>query len=932
MTVEPRSSTSGDAPRSRAGWRGDRRWRVWCAVLAAATAAFTVAVGTGAGGPRFSADLSDVATAAIAAAAAAGCLWRSRRHRGRRRWAWALIGLGTAFWALGGAACTWYETVQRVPGPFPGPSDLGYLGMVPLAAVGVLLIPTADRSAAHRARSLVDGVLTAASLLLVSWVFVIGPLTRLGPDSPLALGVLVGHPVGDVVLATVALFMVLLMRGNGDDPVPLALMAAGLLLFASTDTAWAYRSLDGPHASGGPLDAGWFAGLALMTLAAVREPDPPSAARTPEWRWSPATLLPYAAVLAAFGVTTLWSAGVHLNVTVVSYGRSTLILLIVGRQLLTVLENRQLTRYLESRVAERAADLTAREQRFRALVRHSSESLAVIDADSTVRYQSDSIEPIFGYSVDQITGRRLSELLGHRSGALLDAAIESIIGRPYGTAVFAVLMPHRDGRWLDAEMTITNLLDDAHVHGLVLNTRDVSEAKELQDRLVHEAYHDGLTGLPSRVLFTERLSRALADAAGHADGGPPDEASQVAVLLLDLDGFKGVNDSLGHATGDHLLRHFAEQLRAAVRDDDLVARFGGDEFAVLIESAATVREAELVAARIVELLHQPLQVDGRDIHIGASVGLAYATDAGDVDQLMRNADLAMYQAKSAGGSRFSSYEPRMLATLVDRLRLETDLRLALDRNELCLHYQPTVDLADNRIVGFEALVRWQHPTLGMISPLDFIGVAEASGLIVPLGAWVITEACRQVVAWAPEVAWPLKMAVNVSVRQFERTDVAAVVAGILAETGMPAGQLCLEMTESVLLSDTDENLAQLHRLKALGLTLAMDDFGTGYSSLAYLSRFPMDVLKVDRSFVQRLDGDHEDVALVETIVRLAQRLGMTTVAEGIEEPSQLVELRRIGCELGQGYYLSRPQPAAEAGRLLREGLDIPASTAAPALP
>jgi diguanylate cyclase (GGDEF)-like protein/PAS domain S-box-containing protein len=766
----------------------------------------------------------------------------------------------------------------------------------------------------------VDGAITAASLLLISWVFVVGPLTRQSREGPLALGVLLGYPLGDVVLATVALFMVLLLRGNGADRTPLALMAAGVLVFAATDTAWADLTLHGRYATGGVLDAGWFAGLVLMTLAAVREPAAAPAGATPDpvQRWSPATLLPYVAVLASFSITTVWSARTDLNGAVVTWGRSALILLIIGRQMLTVRENRQLTRYLESRVAERAADLTAREQRFRALVRHSSESLAVIDADSTVRYQSDSIEPIFGYSADQLTGHRLSRLMGRRSGARLDAAIASIAGRPYGTAVFSVTVPHRDGRWLDSEMMLTNLLDDEHVHGLVLNTRDVSEATELQARLMHEAYHDGLTGLPSRVLFAERLARALA-------GDSP-----VAVLLLDLDGFKGINDSLGHAAGDHLLRHFAGLLRAAVREDDLVARFGGDEFAVLIESAATVGEAELVAARVVELLQQPLHVDGRDIHIGASVGLAYATEAGDVDQLMRNADLAMYQAKSAGGGRVSSYQPRMLTSLVDRLQLEADLRLALDRGELRLHYQPTVDLADHRIVGFEALVRWQHPTRGLIPPQDFIGVAEAGGLIVPLGAWVLTEACRQAVAWAAEVPWPLKMAVNVSVRQFERTDVAEVVAGVLAETGMPPGGLCLEMTESVLLSDTEENLGQLHRLKALGLTLAMDDFGTGYSSLAYLSRFPMDVLKVDRSFVQRLDGDDKDVALVETIVRLAQRLGMSTVAEGIEEPSQLAELRRMGCDLGQGYYLSRPQPAAEAGRLLRDGLDAPAA-AAPAL-
>jgi len=297
-----------------------------------------------------------------------------------------------------------------------------------------------------------------------------------------------------------------------------------------------------------------------------------------------------------------------------------------------------------------------------------------------------------------------------------------------------------------------------------------------------------------------------------------------------------------------------------------------------------------------------------------------------MEQLLRNADLAMYKAKSAGGNGYATYDPQMHDALVQRLELESALRLALDRDELVLHYQPTVELATGAIVGFEALVRWRHPTRGMVPPLDFVGVAETTGMIMPLGRWVLAEACRQAVAWGAGRTRQLKMAVNVSVRQFEDGDLAETVAAVLAETGMPADQLCLEMTESVLLTDTDENLAQLLRIKALGVTLAMDDFGTGYSSLAYLRRFPLDTLKIDRSFVERLGGDPQDVALVRTIVRLGRSLGMSTVAEGIEDAGQLAALRDMSCDLAQGFYLSEPRPAAEAGELLRTGLNITVAT------
>jgi diguanylate cyclase (GGDEF)-like protein/PAS domain S-box-containing protein len=879
-----------------------------------AVAAFAACVMVG--GPGFGRDLANVATTLMTLAAGAACLARAALRPGRIRWTWIGVGLGAVSYSVGAGVWTWYETFLGRPAPFPELPDFGYLGMVPLTAAGLLMVPGARQSVANRVRSVIDCLMIAASLLLVSWIVVLGPLIAAGGDTALARSVILGHPVGDVVLITVVLYLLALLRRGGRDSGPLILIGAAMLLIGITDTIFAYVQLNNPYAAAGALDIGWFAGFALVLLAA-RRPDRAARADGGADQQPFAILVPYAAVLGALVVSVVWYAlGGQAN-AFLGFCRSALILLIVARQLLTLLENRHLTEYLESRVAARTAELYASEQRFRALVAQSSDSVAVIERDSTIRYQSESVERIFGYSAEHLIGRRLVDQDDQPAGKRIAAAIEAIVGEPYAVKVLELPLMHKDGRVRLGEMTITNLLDDPSVHGLVLNTRDIHDAHELQDQLVYEAYHDGLTELASRALFGERLEEALAKVGGD----------DVAILFLDLDGFKEVNDSLGHAAGDQLLVQVAERLRESVRDGDTVARFGGDEFAVLVQSIVARADAGTVARRIVAAIGEPFTIDGRELHVGASIGLASASDATDMEQLLRNADLAMYEAKAAGGGGFAGYDPHMHDVLVDRLELEADLRLALDRNELVLHYQPTVDLRTGEITGFEALIRWHHPTRGLVSPLDFIGIAEATGLIVPLGRWVMVEACRQAVAWAPR---RLKMAVNVSVRQFDRCDLASVVALVLAETGLPAQQLCLEMTESVLLTDTDENLAQLHRIKELGVTLAMDDFGTGYSSLAYLRRFPMDTLKIDRSFVDRLGGDSKDVALVQTIVNLGRSLGMATVAEGIEDPVQLAVLQEMGCDFAQGYFLSRPMPAAEAGRLLESGLSAKVAAPVPA--
>ncbi|AGL18330.1 bifunctional diguanylate cyclase/phosphodiesterase [Actinoplanes sp. N902-109] len=850
--------------------------------------------------------VSNVVSTLLVFTAGSACLVRALRRGGRAGLGWAGLGAGSLSWGFGCLVWTWIETVQGHQVSSPSLADVGYLGMVPLTAAGLLLFPLGRQARVHQLRSVVDGLMIACSLLLVSWILVLHPLVAAGAGSRLALSVLLTYPIGDVVLVTVVLYLLARLRRSGRDAGPLLLIGAAMVVIAGADSAYTYLSLHNVYTSGSWLDIGYFLCFALVLLAALRR-DRPAATVTAEPAARPiAVLVPYAAVLGALACSVVSYAISGHSDQFYAGCRSALILLIVVRQLLTLLENRHLTSDLEDRVVARTEELRASESRFRALVQQSSDSVAIISADTTLRYQSDSVERIFGWRAAQLVGHRLVDIIEEEGRPQLVAAMAAALGEPGRANVFELPVKHRDGRTRRAEMTVTNLLDDPGIGGFVLNTRDVSDAKELQERLVYEAYHDSLTGLASRALFAEMLT-----GGAHAD---------VAILVLDLDGFKEINDSLGHAVGDQLLVRVAERLREAVRGDDTVARFGGDEFAVIVRSATARADAEAVAGRILAALQEPFQLDERELHTSASIGLACAAEAEDVGQLLRNADLAMYRAKAAGGDGVAAYDPGMLTGLVERLQLEADLRAALARDELTLHYQPTVDLRTGGIVGFEALVRWHHPVRGLVPPLDFIGIAEATGLIVPLGRWVLEQACRQAVAWGAAGDRPLKMAVNVSVRQFEYGDLSAMVAEVLAATGMPAGRLCLEMTESVLLTDTDENLTQLHRLKALGVTLAMDDFGTGYSSLAYLRRYPMDILKIDRSFVDRLGGDHEDEALVRTIVQLGRSLGMTTVAEGIEDAVQLAILRDLRCDLAQGYFLSRPLPAADAEALLNRGL------------
>jgi diguanylate cyclase (GGDEF)-like protein/PAS domain S-box-containing protein len=580
------------------------------------------------------------------------------------------------------------------------------------------------------------------------------------------------------------------------------------------------------------------------------------------------------------------------------------------------------------RVAGIQVDVTERRReveallRLAAIVESSEDAIIGQEPDGVVTSWNPGAERLFERTASQMVGRRLDDLAV--PGAPDDGQhFFDLVTRGGAVAPFEAKRRRGDGALLDVMLTLSPLRD---VHGDVVGVstivRDVGDRKRLESSLRHQALHDALTGLPNRTLLDDRMSHALTGA--RAWGGT------VAVLFLDLDRFKVLNDAEGHAAGDAVLVQVARRLRAAVRPEDTVARFGGDEFVVLCETGGLVT-ARHVAERLHESLSHPFHLEGPDHYLAASIGIAVAQEHSTAVDLLRDADAAMYRAKDLGRGRTTVFDATIRARASARLDASTALRRALGAGELRLHYQPVVDLVDERLLGFEALVRWQHPERGLLGPGAFIPHAEETGLIVPLGEWVLRTAVEQSALWAATGAAPAPphMSVNVSALQLEEPALAAVIARALEGSSLPASALTLEITESVVMQDVLRNAEQLRALREIGVDLSIDDFGTGYSSLVYLKRLPVTSLKIDRAFVDGLGRDPHDSAIVAAVVALARALELGVVAEGVETPRQLAELRRLGCDAAQGFLFSRPVPADEAERWVLAGRapapsDVPA--------
>jgi diguanylate cyclase (GGDEF)-like protein/PAS domain S-box-containing protein len=548
------------------------------------------------------------------------------------------------------------------------------------------------------------------------------------------------------------------------------------------------------------------------------------------------------------------------------------------------------------------------EARFRTLVQNSTDIIAVLERDLTVRYVTPSVEAMLGYSASELVGRSFTTIVD--PGELADRGEGILAALPQGVVDLELHLRHADGSLRAVECVVSDLLEDPSVKGMVVTAHDVTDRRQLEERLTHQAFHDALTGLPNRELLADRVAHALVRAKRYG--------TDLALLFLDVDDFKTVNDSLGHGAGDELLVQIADRLSQGLRSADTPARLGGDEFALLLEETHGAEGACRAAERLLADLGEPITLGETVVQARVSIGIVVASPDQTPDELLRNADVAMYWAKRRGGQRYQLFEPRMHEAALTRLELKNDLARAFHADELELVYQPLVDLATNRVLAFEALLRWTHHARGPISPGEFVPLAEETGLINDIGRWVIERACRETRVWQVTVPahHDLTANVNLSARQVLQPTFRNDVMRILDETGLAPERLVLEITEGTLLEDVEGVSARLAELRALGIRIAIDDFGTGFSSLGYLQRFPVDELKIAKEFVDEVT-DPRRARLVEAIVTLARSLDLATVAEGIEREEQRERLHELGCSVGQGYLFSRPVAASAVPGLLR---------------
>jgi diguanylate cyclase (GGDEF)-like protein/PAS domain S-box-containing protein len=833
----------------------------------------------------------------IAGSSVAAILVGVRLHRPDRAAAWYCLASGVLVLCVGDSLHSYQELVRHVEVPFPSFVDVVYLAMYPLIGAGLVLL-VRQRTPVRDRAGIIDPAIVTGGLGLLGWVLLISPYVE-QPDVRLVERLTsMAYPLGDVALLALA---VRLAVGGGRRPLSFWLLAGSTIPLIGADSLYGFASLAGTWTSRSPVNVGWilfYLGWGAAALhPSMRSLSHRSASDVVVSRRrilviGSAALIPPVVLLVEELVGSVTDA------VAVSLASAALFALVLAR-----------ATGLAGVVADRRS-----EARFRSLVDNSLDAIVVVDATGAIRFHTASAE--------RLLHRRGADLEGCRLGGLLERGdahvLESILSGINAAVSVEWCVRRGDGVLRDLEVDAADLRHDPTVGGVVLTMRDVTDRKRLDGELRRQAFHDGLTDLPNKALFLDRVAHGLRRA--ERDGG------SVGVLFLDLDDFKMVNDSLSHAAGDALLRSVAERLLTAVRPGDTVARFGGDEFAILLEDSDMGVAAVRAAEGVQRALALPFRIGAEEFPVRVSVGVAIGTAGGHTpDELLRDADLAMYEAKRAGKSRSVLFEPTMHEQALRRREITADLRAAIDAGQLVAFYQPVVDVVTAAIKGAEALVRWQHPTKGLIPPNDFIPIAETTGLIGAIGRLMLGLACRQTAEWrrAHLVDDAFYVSVNLSARHLKDPTVVDDVRAALADSGLAASALLLEITESALLDDLDPNVARLQELKDLGVRLAVDDFGTGYSSLSYLSTFPLDIIKIDKSFVDNVAHSREGEAIVRAVVDLSHTLGLSIIAEGVEEADQADALEGLGCEMAQGYLFARPLPSAAMTEKLT-GLRAPA--------
>ncbi|MGW0589323.1 putative bifunctional diguanylate cyclase/phosphodiesterase [Streptosporangium sp. NPDC002607] len=838
----------------------------------------------------------------VTAAAAAGSLFAAAsRVIGRRRalaWRW-----------LAGGSVTWLVGVGVRPIADGAPFVVTFADLVLLAGTAMIAVGTA-LSAARPARGhallrdLADSYVCAASILVIIWVTLVGPVYRDAGDAGNA-AVTFASPLFCLILACVVGPAVVPIRRSAW-PVGLAALAV-LAAVATSETITALARVSGDTPS---LTWVWLAPAAFLVLAVV--PWSGRAARSPDLeddepflRESTSSLIAavplfLVAVAAVVVLLKVIGGGVQGPPVVLASVCASIVAVLLVRMFVMLLETGRLRSLLH-----------LGERQLHDLAESAGDVVLLCDYDGVVRQIGEGVEITYGYRPEELVGGKIFDYIHPEDvpgiqGALSAMSLEEEAEEGPGACMVVCRVRASDGTWRPAESVATR-----HVRGeglLLVTTRDISDQEALRSQVAHLTFHDGVTGLPNRAYFEERTREVL---------GRPG-ANSVAVVFLDLDGFTAVNDSVGHASGDYLLGQAARRLRAAVRTDDTLARWGGDEFAVLLEAVDAQTAVDLAERLVRTVSSEPFRVADRDIALTASVGVAFAADDVSSADLIRNADVAMARAKELGGRRVEVFAAHMHADVVRRLELAADLQRALLEDQFVIEYQPVVDLATSRVTAVEALVRWCRGG-EFVPPEQFLGPAEDTGLIVPLSEWILREACREVATWRAS-AWEIGLSLNLSARQIMAPRFVETVESALVESGLPPSALTLEVIEEMLVEDAEQTITRLSELRTLGVRLAIDDFGTGYASLALLRQLPVDMIKIDPSFVSGLGCDETLTLLTRTIVRLGHDLGLIVVAEGIERPEQLELLREMGCTRGQGFLVARPMAARGVDSLMRTSL------------
>jgi len=835
---------------------------------------------------------SDILPVGLDLAAAWLILKAARRAADRRAEAgWLAIGLAMVVYLIGDALFAAFDLLATAA-PYPGPADVAYVIYYPIMVVALLSFPSAPGAHTERRRLAIDSAIMVIGAAMVVWQSVVQP-TLLAAGDPLETILTLGYPGGDIVLVF-GIAAIALRRPTGLDPRALVALVGGLVLMLAADIGFGQLSLVNLASTQHWTDVLYMASTVAIATAAYlqwRATPRSSAAVSPA---VPRALvyLPYLALAAGFGTLVLTAIGPdHGALPGLLVGAVLLTTLVLVRQEMVLRENGRLV-----------TDETRRqsEARFRSLAAQASDAIALVTPEGIVIDATEAATQALGLRAASLIGRPIASLAHADDAAPLMSFIADTAARRASSTMLEWRLWSGDGAWRQVETVAANLLDDPSIGAIVLTTRDVRERKALERQLQQVALRDVLTGLANRALFLDRLDRALTQ--------DQDEGRTTVVLVLNLDGFKRFNDSLGHPTGDRLLQDVARRLAQTVRAADTCARLAGDEFGLLLDGSATPEDGLVAAERINAALREPLEIAHTAVHVTARIGIAVSSTALDAPSpLLRAASIAMAHARDGQHDGVAVFEPAMLEVLEGRFELESELRLALTRDELVLQYQPILSLATGELVSAEALVRWDHPIRGRLAPSVFIPMAEETDLIDGIGKWVLRTAVTEVARWAKTApAVVPRVSVNLSPHQVADPELPWTVQAALSQAGASPAWLTLELTEGLLMENSSAVLERLHAIRSLGVSLSIDDFGTGYSSLAYLQQFPMTHLKIDRSFVTPLDDPANGAGIVKAIVEIGHALGLSTVAEGIETLAQLQRLQALGCDLGQGYLLARP--------------------------